>query len=726
VVVLRGDSGWRGCARGIVLSATVAFVAFGLVPVGASAARHYEKVSPADKGLGDIVGDGATTVAAEAGDAVAFNSRTPFGDTVGSGTIGQTQYVARRTDEAWVVRAVTPTPQPDAKQTFFVPTLLQLYSDDLRTAIIRAYDLPAVADDAPLRNSIYVEDTATRALETVTVSQADPPTIFDFLNYPQPFWGFSADARHVAFVTSTQFLPDAAPGVPNVYQWDDGVLSVANVLPDGNVAANGADTPTNLRGAISADGSRLLFTASTGGNTQLFLRIDGSRTAWVSETELDPSDPNYQPDPSGVQVKGMTPDGRHVFFLTDTPLLSGDTNGSADLYRYTDSTDPSRDSNLTMISPDGDMANGELVGMSDDGERVYYQTLTDRLLAWDDGTTRLISGQVSIGGSLEGLHLTTAKPGYGRVTPDGMFLAFGTRATVDGVHGLTGEVTNNHREMYLYSLRDDTLVCASCPSGAATSDATVLPAVTQGNPTLGNAGFRPRFLSDDGDVFFSTGDALVVQDTNGVFDAYEYDRATGEVSLLSTGEGKDPATFADASATGDDVFIVTRQRLVASDRDDLVDLYDVRDGSALPPVVEQPTQPECEGDGCQPSPSSRPPEQPRGSSVVADDRAGAGGSRFFGVRQRIRVRGASGLLPVRLFVGGRLAWGGRGLRAGSVRLGRAGTYEVRLRLGKRARAQLRASGSYTTAVRLSFVSADGDEVRRTTRVTFRVAAKKGR
>src|SRR5690242_2045680 len=68
--------------------------------------RAYEKVSPEEKGLGDIVGDGATTVASQFGDAVAFSSRTPFGDTVGSGVGGQTQYVARRTDAAWEVHGV--------------------------------------------------------------------------------------------------------------------------------------------------------------------------------------------------------------------------------------------------------------------------------------------------------------------------------------------------------------------------------------------------------------------------------------------------------------------------------------------------------------------------------------------------------------------------------------------------------------------------------------------
>jgi hypothetical protein len=715
-VALRGERGWRRRARGIGVAAAFC-VAFGVVPASASAARHFEKVSPADKGLGDIVGDGATTVASRFGDAVAFNSRTPFGDTVGSGTVGQTQYVARRSDEAWVVHAITPTPRPDARQSFLAATLLQLYSEDLRTAIMRAYDLPAVTDDTPLRNNIYVEDTATRALEPVTVSQVEPPTIFDFIDYPGTgFWGFSADARHVAFVTPTQFLPDAAPGVPNVYKWDDGVLSVASVLPDGTVAANGADTPVNLRGAMSADGSRLLFTASTGGNPQLYLEIDGGRTAWVSQTELDPLDPNYQPDPTNVQVMGMTPDGRSVFFATDTPLVPADTNGGTDLYRYTDSESPASDSNLTMISQDGDFGGGDLLGMSDDGERVYYRTQFPRTVLWDHGAASLID----TGGIGAGLGLT-ASPGLARVSPDGMFLAVVTDGAL-----VPGKVTNGHREMYLYSLRDRTFTCASCPSGSATADVRVLPAVTHGNVTVSNAGFRPRFLSDSGQVFFSTADALVSEDTNGVLDAYQFDPVTGEASLLSTGTGKEPATFADASANGADVFIVTRQRLVGSDRDDFVDLYDVRDGSSLPDVVEPPQPPGCVGDGCQPPPSGRPTKGPLGSRFFDDLGVGAQGSRLLAVRKRIVVRGVRGALPVRLFVAGRLTWSGRGLLGGKVRRDSAGTYRVRLRLTRRSRALVRASGVLRTSVHFTFVSTGGDEVKRTTRVTFRVAAKKGR
>ena len=721
-MVVRRGSGWGRRVRAISLGAIACCL---LLPVSAGAARHYEKVSPADKGQGDIVGDGETTVAARLGDAVEFSSRTPFGDTVGSGVIGQTQYVARRTGQGWMTGAITPTPRPDASQVLFAPTGLQLFSDDLRTAVGRAYDLPAVTDDAPLRNNIYVEDTATRALQTVSISQVEPLSPFDFFAFPGTFWGMSADARHIAFVTPTQFLPDAVPGVPNVYKWDDGVLSVASVLPDGNVAANGADSPEKLRGAMSPDGSRLLFTASTGGNVQLYLHIDARRTVWVSQTELDPSDPNYQPDPSGVSALGMTPDGTNVFFVTDTRLLPEDTNDAPDLYRYTDSANPSSDSNLTLISHEGDLAAAQLIGMSDDGERVYYQTSSPRLVLWDHGTSTLITDIAYSADPQYGLGLTSVAPGYGRVTPDGNYFAFGTNATVDNVHGLTGEQTDGHWELYFYSLRGDSLTCVSCPSAPAVADATVVPTVTQGLG-LTYAGLRPRFLADDGRVFFSTAEALVSQDTNGVLDTYEYDRTSDSLSLLSTGTGNDPSTFADASASGDDVFIVTRQRLVPSDHDDLVDLYDVRDGSSLPQEpVEQP-RPPCQGDACRPPQSASTPEDPMGSRSFEDGGAGSTASRLFAVRQRAVFRGPSGLLRVRLFAAGRLAWSGRGLRSGSIRRSRAGTYEVRLVLGSHARARLRASGRYRTSLRLTFVSASGDEVTHTTRVTFRVAAKKGR
>jgi hypothetical protein len=708
----------------------VGCVVLAALPAGASAARHYEMVSPLDKGQGDIVGDGVATVASRAGDAVGFSSRTPFGDTVGSGVAGQSQFVARRTAKGWDTHAVTPMPRPDAVQTFFGSTAVQIYSDDLRTAVVWAYDLPGVSSDAALRRSIYVEDTVTGVLETVTVSQADPAANLDFRVLTS--WGVSADARHVTFVTRTRFLPNAAAGVPNVYQWDDGVLSLAGVLPDGSVPAAGSNLiPATYRSALSADGTRLVFTvpSSSHGPSQLFMRIDGARTVWISQPELtdDPLDPSddleNETNPSSVELRGVTPDGHTVFFTTDAGLLDADTNGATDLYRYVDSDDPSADaSNLTMISSDGDLGGGTVVGMSDDGERVYYQTAGARLSVWDHGSTHLISDAVGIPPNFrDRLGALDSEPGHGRVTPDGRYVAFAVKSPppVD----MLGNPTNGLLEMYLYDLDADALRCISCPAGAATAEVTIRPTVTDGLQVF-NTGYRPHFLSDDGHVFFSTAEALVPRDRNGVGDAYEYDPATEKVSLLSTGKGSDPANFADASASGDDVFIVTRQRLVRGDLDELVDLYDVRDGSALPAPPAGPPPP-CQGEGCQAPPSAAPSEDLLGSLLFDEDAIGGSNRAILVVRQRIAVRGASGVLRVRARAAATLRWSGRGLRSGSTRRGRSGTYEVPLRLGRRARERLRAAGVYRTSVHLTLVSDDG-AVSRTTRVTFRAVAKKGR
>ena len=165
---------------------------------------------------------------------------------------------------------------------------------------------------------------------------------------------------------------------------------------------------------------------------------------------------------------------------------------------------------------------------------------------------------------------------------------------------LTGQVTNGHYEMYMYSLKDDRLTCISCPSGPATSDASVVPGVTSGTPALTNIGIRPQFLSDKGQVFFSTAEALLPQDTNGVADVYEYDAESETLRLLSPGTGSNPTTFADASANGEDVFVQTRQQLVSEDHDPLVDLYDVRLGGGFP----APSVPAgCVADECQASPT---------------------------------------------------------------------------------------------------------------------------
>ena len=160
--------------------------------------------------------------------------------------------------------------------------------------------------------------------------------------------------------------------------------------------------------------------------------------------------------------------------------------------------------------------------------------------------------------------------------------------------------------MYVYDEAREALDCASCPpSGAvATSKAVVVPHAV--SYTLGLLlPFRLRFFSNGGRfVFFSTADALVPQDTNGLYDVYEYDVDTRRVVLISSGTGDTGSWFADASADGSDVFFFTRQSLTVGDTDRLVDLYDARVDGGLP----QPSAlaAACVGDACQGAPGSPP------------------------------------------------------------------------------------------------------------------------
>jgi hypothetical protein len=136
-------------------------------------------------------------------------------------------------------------------------------------------------------------------------------------------------------------------------------------------------------------------------------------------------------------------------------------------------------------------------------------------------------------------------------------------------------------------------------------------------------------------VFFETPDPLAAADINGeagcppvnfeqgypaCLDVYEWEAANtgsckeaeaiaegGCLYLLSTGKGKEPALFADASANGNDAFLFSRARLVGQDQDELFDVYDASVNGGL--VGQNPAPPHgpCEGtDACH-GPAAPPP-----------------------------------------------------------------------------------------------------------------------
>lgn len=329
---------------------------------------------------------------------------------------------------------------------------------------------------------------------------------------------------------------------------------------------------------------------------------------------------------AGVDVMRMSADG--------SALSGGAASATVAV------TTPVRNLTLLAVTSPNPVGSGVL-GASADGHRLYFVTDDKQLVPgappvtqaaiyyWQDadGTP---GGTLSFVGDVAGNDLPTndnyalwnGAPKTARVTPDGRYLAFevsdgsGLAQKYDQSQCLGGSAGNPNitgngcSEVYVYradgsSLTAPDLVCASCnPSGAPASASAWIDITSSSASATAFTTHLAHALSDDGRyVFFSTLEGLVSQDTNGKFDAYEYDTTTGQVHLLSSGTDPYDSYFLDASADGHDVYFVTRRRLVGWDTDTANDMYDARveGGFAEPAKVSN-----CAGDGCQGAPGAPP------------------------------------------------------------------------------------------------------------------------
>ena len=330
-------------------------------------------------------------------------------------------------------------------------------------------------------------------------------------------------------------------------------------------------------------------------------------------------------------------DGSKVFFTDERPLTERSTPGP-DLYEY-DLQAPAgeRLTNLSVPAGAGEDADVQgLVGVSEDGEYVYF--VADGVLSEGKsakgrepasgepnlylrhaGVTTFIatlSGKDDdfTAGSEEADGDWQADTGHrtAGVTPDGRSLVFMSRQRLTGYDSERGGTSVT--EVFVYDARSDRLTCASCnPSGEgpATSNG-VFGSFLPVSESL--VGYQPRVISDDGSrVFFDSIEPLVAQHTSGVLNVYEWERegtvgcpvATsrwgGCIYLLSGGQSAENSYFFDASASGSDVFFVSRADLVAADRGEFDELYDARVGG-----VQLPEPPGCAGAGCQGIPPAPP------------------------------------------------------------------------------------------------------------------------
>jgi Tol biopolymer transport system component len=733
---------WR-CGTGIVVVAAVTW------PLGASPAsaaecpndavrssvervlpdcRAYEQASPPDKNGSDVGINGEQVpsfVASADGSAVAFET---LGVLPGaqSATLPN-ENLSRRGSSGWSTQPIGP---PLYAGPDFGVVSFQFFTANLRQAVLRTPAGPSLRpDDTGGAANFYLRDNDDGSYRTLSVLPPSGQRAPALVSYQ--FAGASDDLRHILFESDDALTPDAPPISPvphhNLYEWVDGQVRLAAILPDGTPAPLGGEAGSlggasaltrSIVHAISVDGSRIVFgtpSETVPDGSQIYVREDGQRTLEASASRRTVPDLSA---PSPPIFWGATADGSQVFFTSTTALTNDAAVGSASLYRFDVAANTLTDLtvNSNPASPDAVAVEG-VVGISDDGSYIYFRDPgqylpgqgvagQSNLYLWHDGAIRFVASD-GVGSP----DVFEANNKTSRVTPDGRHLIFASASPLTGYDNTDAATGAADSEVFLYDADSNALTCVSCrpdgerPQGSATLPFAPVRALR--NPQRG--------VTDDGSrVFFDTVDALVPSDVNGKQDVYEYE--AGGVHLISTGASANDSFFASASASGDDVFFVTREQLAAADVDENLDIYDARvDGGFPEPVSPQP----CSGDGCQGAPTPAPGRSsPASSSVAGTGNAPPGPSarpsfRVATLSASARQRAArTGFLTlsVRVSEGGILkarATRRAGSRSTTVasataHVPRASTVSLRLRLAKSVRTALAHRTTVRLAVRVSF------------------------
>jgi hypothetical protein len=567
--------------------------------------------------------------AAADGDAIAFVAEptSPGGNGEHGLSKGDDYLATRSMDGGWKQRNLSPMGYDEYEKDQY-----WAFSSDLSTGILTAQSsesLPPLTPGAPGEKDsvLYTHSTAGGPYSPLfTTTPPDESGIgFGTFNGFTPvalrYAGASADLSRLLFEANDALSPEAINGGSdenNLYVSDAGSLRAVNVLPGATASEPNAvfggpvfnpgegesRAAPDFSHVISADGSRIFWTDLNVGpdEDRLFVRENGASTVAVSE--------------GAARFWSATPDGRYVLYSEGEQLLRFDVDsqtrevlaGSGAEVQGVLGT--SEDGDYVYFAADGGLAPGAQAGQPNlyllhnggggwEAPRFIATLQPGDGAGLDLGRNGEIYGEGGSGDWEPGLANRTAE-----VTPDGQGLVFMSRGSIPAVGFSHGYENEGLGEVYSYQAGE---------GGEPPQPNFETKRDSQGSPGEGVAAFlpvefqatyQPRWISEDGGrVFFDSAEPLVAQDTNGQQDAYEWERdgegscsrPDGCVYLLTGGTTSSASWFIDASANGNDAFVVSRAQLVPQDQNENYDLYDARVGGVN--VLSAPAG--CTGGGCQ-------------------------------------------------------------------------------------------------------------------------------
>jgi hypothetical protein len=413
---------------------------------------------------------------------------------------------------------------------------------------------------------------------------------------------------HIIFAskkgTSVPLEEDApSAGIAAVYdRTADEVTHVVSLLP-GNVTPTGEENARYLGASEGGEGIAFSIQGT------IYLRLHNAETFKVAGP--------------GSTFAGVVDEGNRIFYLEGGDLFAFDA-GAEETIPFSSSGDVTpvnvaeNGVRAYFVSPSAltgepNPAGEEAVG----GKENLYLSEEGAISFVGIVTERDVEGESRPDGVVGGLGLWTyslkeGKPAAdpSRTTPSGVTFLFESRAN------LTGFDSHGFVEIYRYDFAQDRLDCLSCsPAGTPpTSDAS-LQSIAESQPSLLPFSARAKIANQSPDgrrVFFQTPEQLVIGDTDGKLDVYEWEEEglgscatpSGCIYLISSGESASPDFLYSMSATGDDVFFRTSDLLLPRDVEATVSIYDARvDGGFAEPSKPVPC---TEGETCRPAPTPTP------------------------------------------------------------------------------------------------------------------------
>jgi hypothetical protein len=560
--------------------------------------RAWELVSPPDKQgstITPIPPKGGLIQASENGERIAYLASAPVeADSNGNPAPNYTSVLStRHLGEGWTSEDIATLNNSPTGVLLGTPSEYDFFSSDDSLGLLGTIgETPLVPlGEVGENTKVYLREANGGYVPLVT--RADV-TSGSKCGCQVGFVGATSDLSHVVLesevpLTSGKEVESEGVGIGGLYEWAGGGLQPVSVLPDGEAAGDGpelGEKNQDARGAISEDGSRVVWSEHVGGD-HLFVRdMRRKETVQLDALETGQSGCSEQ-CPATFQIASGN-DSR-VFFTDESDLTADSTavlgfgprQGSPDLYmfevaggggslggRLTDLTvDHEQPADVRgMVLGAGEntakeitsvyfVATGVLAGNENNNkekavageDNLYVSQLTGQ--GWASTFIADLSSEdgkdwVSENGDSKLNEMTS------RVSPDGEYLAFMSDRSLTGYDNTDVNSGAADEEVFLYRASTHGLVCASCDPTGARPTGVLEPedeAVDQFKTLLvdkpgnwqsrwlagsvpgwtayrgGTARYQSRYLSDSGRLFFTSPDTLVPQATDGLENVYEYE-----------------------------------------------------------------------------------------------------------------------------------------------------------------------------------------------------------